>query len=366
MVLMQPAERHQALRLGLLGPILQEYAHALGTPIHAYAPPNRLSPPRRGGGLHLHLFALPARPHGFPLWPVAPSLEIDRIFSWGLAAGHALAPGSLFFQGVLKVDQGGRAIAGTLGENFYVLFDLLGQPAEWIPVILRRTLDLCLEGSAELISQKTGRLAHQVQITLNRLSHTTTLLSLDHPASRGEDLGTDDGDFIGKQITVVEENLKELSRQMASQTRLLLDCRARFRTLDGAEQFEEVLAREFDGLLGIPEVQDVEVRADRLCVLTDTLDAVMGGRRYRLGRFRVEIRFNGEVAIRNLTRPYGYYDHPHVWNGKPCLGNIHQCVLKLVGEFQWVAAAEVLLEYLKSVNPKGWYIPITHWEELRA
>ena len=105
---------------------------------------------------------------------------------------------------------------------------------------------------------------------------------------------------------------------------------------------------------------------DRLRVFTDTVDTVVASKRYRLGRFRLDIRFNGDVDIKNLTRAYGYYDHPHVWNAKPCLGNIHQSVLKLVSEFQWVATAELLLEYLKTVNPNGWYTPIDHWEELQA
>jgi hypothetical protein len=137
-------------------------------------------------------------------------------------------------------------------------------------------------------------------------------------------------------------------------------------TLKEAEQSEDVLGRDIDALLGIPEVRGVEVLRDRLCVLTDTIDTVVAGKRYRLGRFRVDLLYNAEVTIRNLTRPYGYYDHPHVWNAKPCLGNIGPSVLKLASEFQWVAATELLLEYLKTVNPKEWYTPIEHWEELKA
>src|SRR3990172_8839764 len=88
----------------LLEPVLEEYARALGSPIHAYAPASHLSPPRRGGGLHLHIFALPVRPHWFSLWPIIPSVEIPAVFSWGLRPGteRALAPGKLFSQGGLR------------------------------------------------------------------------------------------------------------------------------------------------------------------------------------------------------------------------------------------------------------------------
>lgn len=379
MVHVQPGKTGQAPVSGVLDPILEEYAEALGVPIHVYAPASHLSPPQWGGGLHLHIFALPGRPHWFSLWPATPTHEMPAVFSWALAPDttKALAPGGLFSHGVLKYNQRGHTIAGMLGENIYVLFDLLGHADELVPANLRRTLDLCLGGLTEWLSLRTGRLPHQVEVTLHRLSHATTLVTLDHSAAWGESPGMQDlqcrkagpageGDLLPGLMTVVEENLKELSRQMASQTRLLKNCRERSRTLKKAEQSEEALVREIDALLGIPEVCDVEILGDRLCVFTNTVDTVVAGKRYRLGRFRVDICFNGDVAIKNLTRPHGYYDHPHVWCAKPCLGNIGQNVMKLVSEFQWVATAELLLEYLKTVNPKEWYTPIHHWEEVRS
>jgi hypothetical protein len=374
MIDVQPVGTGYVPGSGLLEPVLEEYAKALGIRIHVHAPTNHVSLPRWGDGLHLHLFALPVRPRWLTLWPITPTIEIPTVFSWPLAAGTktALAPGSLFSRGVVKQDQKGHPVTGMLGENIYVLFDLLGQPEALALIILRRTLDLCLGGMAEWLSVATGRLPHQVQVSLHRLSHRTTLIILDQSAARGQGDTPPDarfpeaGNVLPEQVVGTEENLKELSRQMASQTRLLRTCQERFHTLKNAEQSEEALVRELEGLLRIPEVCDVEMLGDRLCVFTDTVDTVVAGKRYRLGRFRVDIRFNGDVAIKNLTRAHGYYDHPHIWNAKPCLGNIGQNVMKLVSEFQWVATAELLLEYLKTVNPKEWYTPIHHWEELPA
>lgn len=379
MILKQWGERVHTPRSGRVDKVVQEYAAALGIPFHAYAPASHLSPPRWGGGLHLHVYALPARPHWLSLRPVTPSIEISAAFSWTLAAGtnRALAPGNLFSQGVLKYDHKGHALTGILGENIYVLFDLLGQPEELVPLILGKTLDLSLAGMLEWLSPRIGRLPHQVELTLHRLRHATTLATLDHPIVCADDPGYQDpqyratptveeGGILQEQMAVVEAHLKELSRQLASQTRLLQNCQERLRILKRSETAEEQLLRELDGLLGIPEVRGVEVLEDRLRVFTDTVDTIVAGKRYRLGRFCLDIRFNGEVAIKNVTHAYGYYDHPHVWNAKPCLGNIGQSILKLVSEFQWVAAAVLLLEYLKTVNPKEWYTPIDHWEEVRA
>lgn len=359
-----------------LEPVLEEYAKALGIPMRVHAPVNHFSPPWWGSGLQLHVFALPAQPHWVSLWPITPCLEIPAVFSCALTKEKmkALDPRQLFSQGTLKYDRQGHAVAGILGENIYVLFDLLGQPEELVPLMLRRTLDLCLEGLTESLSHSNGRLPHQLEVTLNRLSHSTTLASLDH-SSPWNGPGTQDphhreagapDNVFQRQTAAVAENLKELSRQMASQTRLLRHCRERLGTLKQAEQSTELLARELDGLLGIPEIRQIQVLEDRLRVFTDTVDTVVASKRYRLGCFRLDIRFNGDVDIKNLTRAHGYYDHPHVWNAKPCLGNIRQSVLKLVSEFQWVATTELLLEYLKTVNPNGWYTPIDHWEELHA
>jgi len=373
----QSDDRHHGAVSRLLGSVLEEYGVALGSPIHAYAPASHLSPPRRGGGLYLHIFALPARPHWFSLWPIIPRVQIPAVFSWGLTPGteRALAPGTFFSQGVLKYDHQGHAIAGILGKNIYLLFDLQRQREELVPLLLRKTLDLCLGGLSGVLSLGSGGLPHRVQIILHRLSHTTALLTLDQHHARGDCRGTEDPEAgvegenaIQKRIAVKEENLKEISRHMGSQTRLLNSCRERLRmleTLKDAEQSEEALGRDIESLLGIPEVRDVEVHRDRLSVFTDTIDTVVAGKRYRLGSFHLDICFSGDVVVKNLTRAYGYYDHPHVWNAKPCLGNIGPSLLKLVSEFQWVAAVQLLIEYLKTVNPKEWYTPIDHWEGLR-
>lgn len=369
-------ERSSAPGLQRLEAVLQDYAKALGIPIRLHAPPNHLSPPWWGGGLHLHLFALPARPHWFTLWSITPSVEIPAVFPWTPAEQRtqSLNPRQLFSQGTLKYNQDGHAVAGILGENIYVLFDLMEQPEELAPVMLRRILDLCFEDLAEPLSHWTGRLPHQLEITLSRLRHATTLANLDFStAPEGSRIHQGPHqearipeEMLQREMAAAEATLKELSRQMASQTRLLRNCWGRLGTLRQAEQSKELLERELDGLLGIPQVREVHVLEDRLRVFTDTVDAMVASKRYRLGRFRLDICFNGDVAIKNLTQAYGYYDHPHVWNAKPCLGNIRLNVSKLVGEFQWVATAELLLEYLKTVNPNGWYTPIDHWEELPA
>ncbi|MGE5849848.1 MAG: hypothetical protein ACM362_06965, partial [Candidatus Methylomirabilota bacterium] len=72
---------------------------------------------------------------------------------------------------------------------------------------------------------------------------------------------------------------------------------------------------------------------------------------------------NGEVRIWNLSSRIGAYDHPHIHLGRPCLGPIREGIAKLLGEFQFVAAAEVLIDFLHTVNPADWRLPVLRWPE---
>ena len=36
-------------------------------------------------------------------------------------------------------------------------------------------------------------------------------------------------------------------------------------------------------------------------------------------------------------------------------------VAKLIGEFEFAAAAQVLVDFLKTVNPQDWRIPVFYW-----
>jgi uncharacterized protein (DUF433 family) len=100
--------------------------------------------------------------------------------------------------------------------------------------------------------------------------------------------------------------------------------------------------------------------------ITQPLEAECVGQRFRLGAFRVEVHFEGEVRITNLTEPRGLYDHPHVRHGRPCLGNAREGVAKLIGEYEFAAAAQVLLDFLQTVNPQDWRIPVFYWPRADA
>jgi hypothetical protein len=113
-------------------------------------------------------------------------------------------------------------------------------------------------------------------------------------------------------------------------------------------------------------VREVEPYAGGVRLVTTPIEVAHAGTRYRLGCFQIDLAETGAITVRNLTDPYGLYDHPHVWDGRPCLGNVREGLAKLVAEYQWVAAAEVLLDFLRTVTPRDWYVPVTHWKAMPA
>jgi hypothetical protein len=38
----------------------------------------------------------------------------------------------------------------------------------------------------------------------------------------------------------------------------------------------------------------------------------------------------------------------------------------MIGEYQFVAAVYVLLDFLQTINPKDWRIPIAYWPEVNS
>jgi hypothetical protein len=126
----------------------------------------------------------------------------------------------------------------------------------------------------------------------------------------------------------------------------------------------ETLARDFDRIVALPGVEDVRVSDSLLQVFTELIVIEYGFRRYRLGRYRLDLYFDGRLFIQNLTDRYDTYDHPHVESGRPCLGNIQDWVQRLLAQREFAAATELLLQYLRTVNPSDWRKAITFWGEV--
>jgi len=361
--------------------VARDYAKVLGLPIVVHSPRWGYSRRRLDRQLHVHLHALPVR----PLWLALRSQSNTSTTRLPVVLGHRLVEGSRaayappgrLAQGVTLTDEDGWAVGHLLFNNLYILFDLGKQPEPLARLLLRKSLDLALPHLQAWVSEVASLPAPRFKVLLYRLGRETAEEEARfREGARRRTRETyaehlrrsleEESAFLEAEMRATERAAEELSCRLTQETRHLAACRRRLGVLRGeAEQWARA-ADDLGRLQGIDGIREVEAYAGGVRLVTAPIEAAHGGVSYRLGCFEINLAETGAITIRNLTDAHGFYDHPHVWDGRPCLGNIREGVAKLVAEYQWVAAAEVLLDFLRTVTPQDWYVPVTHWKAVRA
>ncbi len=357
--------------------VLEAYARALQVRFALHVPAQHYRAPQPPTALHVHCYAMPRRPFLLSLWPRVPIIRLPFAFGYPLPAtgtsGFAPRPG--LGRGRILVDAEGQAMVEVMGANLYVLWDLPAQ-GDLAPVLLRRCLDLAL-GAWPALARLCPLAAEPRAGALAALARDTAEAEGAWQARRGADgrmrfqaaCGDrlrDEVRRLEREIDEMERTLEEYGRRITAETRTLGERHRRLRALQGLPLEPANTLREFDRIRELPEVRQVDVADGGIALVTSTLEAGCGSHRYRLGAFRIEIQFDGEVRVTNLTDPRGLYDHPHVRQARPCLGNIREGVAKLIGEFEFAAAAQVLIDFLKTVNASDWRIPVFYWPRVDA
>jgi hypothetical protein len=231
-------------------------------------------------------------------------------------------------------------------------------------------LDLSLDVGRVLLPVLTGLGPATLEERLRRLRQATEVEALRVSSlwrARGPGQGdapAGEAEALGRELAEVEANLLASGRQMRDLERRLLASERRLAELRSHQASAEALSRDFDRIAALPGVADVALHDGALRIFTGPICVDYGTRRYRLGQFRLDLHFDGRVFLRNLTDRYESYDHPHVDGGRPCLGNIQEWIQRLLAQREFAAAAEVLLQYLGTVNPADWRKAVTFWPEV--
>ncbi len=352
-----------------------EYTKVLGLPILLHCPPRGYSRRRLDRQLHVHLHALPVRPLWLDLFAKTSRARLPVVLGHRLTDGtrNGYAPPGRLAQGVSLSDEDGRAVLHLSFNNVYILFDLVGQPEALACLLLRKSLDLALPHLEPWACQMAALSTPRFTALLNRLRRDTAreeAICRESTRDRARAAYADqqrrrlyeDAAFLEEEVRATEHALDELSCTLTREARHLTACRRELRLLRGETAQSDRAADDLARLQEVEGVLEVEPHAWGVRVVTMPIEVVYADARYRLGSFQIDLAETGAITVRNLTDPYGFYDHPHVWDGRPCLGNVREGLAKLVAEYQWVAAAEVLLDFLRTVTPKDWYVPVTNWK----
>ncbi len=363
--------------LAPLPEVLRNYVETLQVPFYFLGNGDRYSRPLHGGAIYVHHFALPTPPVLFGIWPRIPQTHIPFALGYPIApaAQEAFPASSHIGRGRVLRDSEGRAVAEIVNRNVYVLFNLLGQDGVLRSLLLRRLLDLSLPRLLKELRTLSPLELDPLQATLETLRQETEAAATAWDRQRQAKVRQlylqecrsrvhEETAFLEQEMRLTEANLEEYARRITTETRRLYAYKQRLNTLRGSPSANEQYLRDLDQLKALPEVREVQTQDGRITVFTAPLQAEHDGREFHLGSYRMEISFAGEIRIRNLTDAVGAYDHPHIYQGRPCLGNIREGVAKMIGEYQFVAAVFVLLDFLKTINPKDWRIPIVYWREV--
>lgn len=315
----------------------------------------------------------------FGFWSRIPQSRLPFAFGYSVApaAQPAFPAGSQFGRGQVLRDPEGRAVGETIGSNVYILFNLLGQDGELRPILLRRVLDASLPQMLKDLSARSPLGLDPLHATLESLRQGTEETAARWDQERQAKVRQaylrecrsrvqEEREFLEQEIRFIENTLEEYGRRITAETRQITALHKRLNTIRGAPAENAQLLKDVDQLKELPEIREVQIQDGRVIVFTWPLQTEYDGRRFHLGSYQVEISFAGDIRIRNLTDALGAYDHPHIYQGRPCLGNIREGIAKLIGEYQFVAVVYVLLDFLKTVNPKDWRIPIVYWPEVKS
>lgn len=157
--------------------------------------------------------------------------------------------------------------------------------------------------------------------------------------------------------------MAELSRQFVTLDRRLLSYSRRAKELRTLTGVPESASQELERLLAVRGVRAAEVAGSQLRVLTHQLMLESEGSTYNLGEYRILLDLAGDVRIESISRlgPKPHWDHPHIQDGLPCLGNLREGVLKLMARYELALATQVLMDFLSTYNADTAYCPIEGW-----
>lgn len=357
--------------------VVEEYASALALPGGFDDRAAGWRRPPRDGRLWVINDAAPIPQALFGRIPIIPRTARELVF------GHRLPKEACSFiadakrpgRGKFVRDEDRMAVAEVKRTACYISFDLLAWPGDKAALVLRKVLDAALASFGDQLaarsplSQDARRLATKTLAQRSMTAEASWSSQREREARdallrTGRSHSTSRQDYLESEIASLEENIADFSRRITSDSRLLAKYRRELASIEGDEGDEPVdFGQEYDRIREHPLVDRLDVEDDILGVTTLPLTTSYEDERIHLGRFAIEINLNGDVKITNLTRRLWNFDHPHIRDGNPCLGNIQDGVAKLIGTYQLAAVTQVLIDFLQIVNPREWVVSVEYWRE---
>jgi hypothetical protein len=181
---------------------------------------------------------------------------------------------------------------------------------------------------------------------------------------------------LAKKIASCQREVEKAQMALFDKMRALetveRESRARLGLQSAAQSREEA-----SKLLQDPSIESIQISGSIITVTTKPISVEHDGHAHVLGTFRIDLRTEpyksrpasqsymgarprrttgstGLIRMVNLTKKVSVdgllYDHPHVCNEIPCLGNLQNALPYVVASRQYAAAISLCIQYLKSYN----------------
>jgi hypothetical protein len=159
-------------------------------------------------------------------------------------------------------------------------------------------------------------------------------------------------------LAAAAHHLGELQRRLFILDEQRRQLRAREPDRERIRQYEQ----EYETLRTRSHVASLAIKGDQVELTTDAIQ-IHG---VCVGSFCVHFNFaSGLMDIVNQTRALNEeeerYDHPHVRNGSPCLGNIARPIADFLANRDLPRLIDLTLDFLESYNSENPFRPLAMW-----
>lgn len=342
--------------------VLQEWAERLQLEIYASCPHARQIPVDRQqvgpGVLNLYFWSMPWTPSSDA------STRIAHVGDFELSSdgqGDAIAYRAAPDVTPLR-DERGTVFAVLKGQGLYTLFDLPHSNAENAPDLLNYIM---LRYSAETISPAERAALEEAQLK------DMEMKCIDSMKTIYAGFSTHERDRLLRQATDQEATNASYRNELAEGVRRLRLYQTQLNALNTLQDGDQGRAtRELAALRRLPFVKRVVGGTNRILVSVGNIQLTFERKVYDIGEFVIEYRLHNsgglECYIQNRTRTWDHaYEHPHVHNSTPCLGNMAE-VTDMIQNGDLAAATVILYNYLQSYNPGDAFVRVeNHWPVVR-
>jgi len=178
------------------------------------------------------------------------------------------------------------------------------------------------------------------------------------------------------QVKNLKEKLKKIEKETADASKQLMlfvraesDTREQLNALEeGFEKHKNRYQEEFKALKALENYEHIDITEIHgkaaLIGYTDEIQIEHEGDIYKIGKFRVTVQ-DAQILIENITNKRNGCDHPHVRDGRPCLGDLGSTLPKLMGKHEYALVFNVVYKYLTSYNKQSPYQKIEAWTKSR-